>query len=154
MLLGRPVPWPPVVAAVLGVLGVAVAVLAPGGEDRQDRHDRPEDAVLNLFAARDRGSCEDYVATTTPFFRNDAYLGAPTCEDVADEAAEYAALRPVEVEVVSVVRVGADTAEVETVERYRAGTDGEYAVAMAYRAKRAGDVWAVDHVDLTVLPGG
>jgi hypothetical protein len=121
--------------------------VAPGG-----RHG-PEDAVLEMLAARERGSCEDYVAATTAFFRNDAYLGAPTCADVAAEAAEYAALRPRAVEVMSVVRVDVDTAEVETVERFRVGTDDEYAIAMAYRVQHAGDAWAVDHVDLTVLPG-
>lgn len=147
MLPGRQLPWPPVVAAALGVLGVVVAVAAPG------RPDGPQGAVLDLHAARDHGSCEDYVATTTEFFRNDAYLGAPTCEDVAAEAAEYAALAPVVVEVVSVVRVDVDTAEVETVERYRVGTDDEYAISMAYRTLLADGAWAVDHVDLTVLPG-
>lgn len=142
----RPVAWPPVVAAALGVLGVVVATVAPGG-----RHG-PEDAVLDLLAAREQGSCEDYVAATTAFFRNDAYLGAPTCEDVTAEAAEYAALRPVTVDVVSVVRVDVDTAEVETVERFRVGTDEEYAIAMAYRTLLADGAWAVDHVDLTILP--
>ena len=108
--------------------------------------------VLDLLAAREQGSCEDYVAATTAFFRNDAYLGAPTCADVAAEAAEYAALRPVTVDVVSVVRVDVDTAEVETVERFRVGTDDEYAIAMAYRTLLADGAWAVDHVDLTILP--
>lgn len=143
----RRVPWPPVVAATLGALGVVVAVAAPGGPDG------PAGAVLDLLDARERGSCGDYVATTTEFFRTDAYLGAPTCADVAAEAAEYAALSPVEVEVVSVVRVDVDTAEVETLERYRVGADDEYAIAMAYRTLLVDGSWAVDHVDLTVLPG-
>lgn len=147
MLRGRWVPWPPAAAAALGVLGVVVAVAAPGGPDG------PRGAVLDLHAAWERGSCEDYVAATTEFFRNDAYLGAPTCEDVAAEAAEYAALGPVDVEVMSVVRVDVDTAEVETVERFRVGSEGEYAIAMAYRTLLTDGAWAVDHVDLTVLPG-
>lgn len=148
MLRRRPVPWPPVAAAALGVLGVVVAVAAPGGPDG------PQGAVLDLHAARERGSCADYVAATTEFFRNDAYLGAPTCEDVAAEAAQHAALSPVEVQVVSVVRVDVDTAEVETVERFRVGTEDEYAIAMAYRTLLVDGAWAVDHVDLTVLPAG
>lgn len=146
MARGRPVAGPPLVAAALGVLGVVVALAAPDGRGG------PQDAVLDLLAAREQGSCEDYVAATTAFFRNDAYLGAPTCEDVAAEAAEYAALRPVTVDVVSVVRVDVDTAEVETVERFRVGTDEEYAIAMAYRTLLADGAWAVDHVDLTILP--
>jgi len=142
----RPVPWPPALAVVLGVLGTVVALVGPDG-----RHG-PERAVLELLAAREHGSCAEYVSATTPFFRNDAYLGAPTCEDVAAQAARYAALRPVEVEVVGVVRVDVDTAEVETVERYLAGTDDEYAIAMAYRTVLTDGAWRVDHVDLTILP--
>lgn len=148
MLRRRPLPWPPVVAAALGVLGVVVALAAPGGPDG------PQGAVLDLHAAREHGSCEDYVAATTEFFRNDAYLGAPTCDDVAAEAARYAALGPVEVQVMSVVRADVDTAEVETVERFRGGSEDEYAIAMAYRTLLEDGAWAVDHVDLTVLPGG
>lgn len=146
MLGARALPWPPAAAVALGVIGVVVALVAPHGPDQ------PEDAVLDLHAAREHGSCEDYVAATTPFFRNDAYLGAPTCADVAAESADYAALGPVAVEIVSVVRVDTDLAEVEAVERYRAGSDDEYAIAMAYRTRLVDGAWAVDHVDLTILP--
>lgn len=141
------VPAPLVLATVLGAAGVAVALAAPTGAP-----EGPERAVLDLFAARASGSCEDYVAATTPFFRDDPYLGSPTCADVAADAAEHAARGPVEVEVVAVVQVDVDTAEVETVERYRAGTPDEYAISMAYRTQLVDGRWAVDHVDLTVLP--
>lgn len=144
-------PWPPAVAAALAALGVVVALVAPhGSNDRDD----PQDAVLALVAARESGSCTDYVAATTPFFRDDPYLGAPTCEDVQVQSARYATLHPVDVEVVGVVQVDADTAEVETLERFRVGTDDEYAIMLAYRTLLIDGVWAVDHVDLTVLPGG
>lgn len=145
---GARVPWPPVAAAALGILGVVVALAAPS------RPEGPAGAVLDLADAREAGSCEAYVATTTAFFRNDAYLGSPTCADVVAEAAVLAARSPVEVEVTSVVRVDEDTAAVETVERYRVGTDDEYAIAMAYRTLLVDGAWAVDHVDLTVLPDG
>lgn len=144
---------PPVVAGILGVAGIVVALLGPSGAGEAPQvADGPARAVLDLFAARESGSCEDYEATTTAFFRNDAYLGSPTCADFTAYAEDYAARGPVEVEVVSTVQVAADMAEVETVERYRAGTDGEYAIAMAYRTLLVDGAWAVDHVDLTVLP--
>ncbi len=143
---GRHVPWPPVVAGGLAVLGVVVAVAAAGGPDG------PERAVLDLAAAREDGSCARYVAATTPFFRNDPYLGSPTCEDVAADAARLAELGPLRVEVIAVVAVDEDIAEVETVERYRVGTDDEYAIALAYRTLLTPAGWAVDHADLTVLP--
>ncbi len=141
--------WPLAVAAALAALGMVVALVVPhGSEDGED----PQDAVLALVAARESGSCTGYVAATTAFFRNDPYLGAPTCEDVQVQSARYAALHPVEVEVVGVVQVDADTAEVETVERFRVGTDDEYAITLAYRTLLVDGAWAVDHVDLTVLP--
>jgi hypothetical protein len=143
----RRVPVPPVLAGALGVAGVVVALAVPARAP-----EAPARAVLDLFAARASGSCADYVATTTPFFRNDPYLGSPTCADVAADAAELAARGPFEVEVVGLVQVDVDTAEVETVERYRVGTAEEYAIAMAYRTQLVDGAWAVDHVDLTVLP--
>ncbi|GEN78724.1 hypothetical protein [Actinotalea fermentans] len=149
----RVVPWPPAAASALGVLGVVVALAGPHGSGVPGGQDGPERAVLDLVVAREQGACDDYVASTTPFFRDDPYLGAPTCEDVAAQAARYAALGPVEVEVVGTVHVDVDTAEVETVERFRVGTDDEYAIALAYRTRLVDGVWAVDHVDLTVLPG-
>ena len=140
-------PWPPLLAAALGVAGVLVALLIHPGETRG-----PADAVLDLMAARVSGSCADYVATTTALFRNDMYLGSATCDDFAVEAAEHAGREPVVVEVASVVVVDAAMAEVETLERYRQGAPDEYAVAMAYRTRLVDGVWLVDHVDLTVLP--
>ena len=140
-------PWPVVVAVVLGCAGVAVSA-TPGPAPEHG----PADAVLALFAARADASCADYVAATTPFFRGDTYLGSATCDDVAREAAEHAGRGPFRATVESVVRVDADTAEVEVVERYRVGTDEEYAVVMAYRTQLVDGAWAVDHVDLTVLP--
>ena len=143
-------------AGVLGLLAAAGAGLgivqaghggpagAPGPAD-------PAAAVLALFAARDEASCEAYAATTTQFFRDDAYLGSSTCEAFAAEAAEHAALAPVRVRIESVVRVDVDTAQVEAVETYRAGTSREYRLGMAYRVRHEGDAWRVDHVDLTVL---
>lgn len=138
---------PLAVAGTLTVAGVLVAVLAPTGAPQG-----PARAVLDLWAARESGSCADYVATTTPFFRNDPYLGSPTCADVEADAAGYAARGPIEVEVTGVVQVDTDTAEVETVERYRVGSAEEHAIVMAYRTQLVGGAWAVDHADLTVLP--
>lgn len=129
----------------LGVVGVVLAThRGSGGQE-------PADAVTALFDARRDGSCADYVTTTTAFFRNDAYLGSPTCEDFAAEAAELAGQEPVRVHVESSTQVDVDTTEVEVVETYRAGTADEYTRVMAYRVQLEDGAWKVDHVDLTVL---
>lgn len=145
-IVRRP-PWPVVAAVVLGCTGIAVAA-TPGPAPERG----PSDAVLALFAARADASCADYVAATTPFFRGDMYLGSATCDEFAEEAAAHAARGPVLLVVEGVVVVDVDTAEVEVVEHYRAGTDEEYAISMAYRTQLVDGAWAVDHVDLTVLP--
>lgn len=134
-----------VVVGVLAAVGVALALRA------DHREPEPADAVTALFDARRAGSCEDYVATTTAFFRDDAYLGSATCADFADEVTQLAADGPVRVHVESQTRVDVDTTEVEVVETYRAGTPDEYVRVMAYRVQLEGGTWKVDHVDLTVL---
>lgn len=134
------------VILVLGGAGIGLANLLPA-DDPPD----PADAVTTLFAARRDGSCEQYIATTTAFFRHDAYLGSATCEAFASEVAEHASVGPVRVRIESQVQLDVDTAEVEAVETYRAGTADEYSIVMAYRVQLEDGAWKVDHVDLTVL---
>jgi hypothetical protein len=138
------------VVVVLGVLCAGAVVLA-GCTGGQGSEPEPADAVIALFDARRDGSCDAYVETTTDFFRNDMYLGSATCDDFADEADAFAERGPVQVDVESDLQVDVDTSQVEVVETYRAGTDDEFAIVMAYRVQLEDGVWKVDHADLTVL---
>lgn|GEM_PF-6298311 len=135
-------------AVALVVAGAAACAPRPGDPEPAPE---PADAVTALFDARRDGSCDAYVATTTTFFRDDVYLGSATCDAFATEAAEYADRGPVRVVIESQVQLDVDTAEVEAVETYGAGTSDEYSIVMAYRVQLDDGTWKVDHVDLTVL---